>query len=87
MVQPIGWDAPYAERIVLCPARLELENRMSEAGVVGSHRWLAKALDGADEAFDYTLIDCPPGPGRAPRPGRGWSRCAAWCARAPIRPP
>src|SRR5690606_24346007 len=32
VVQPIGWDAEYASRIALAPARLELENRMSEAG-------------------------------------------------------
>lgn len=60
VVQPIGWDAPYAERIALCPARLDLENRMSEAGVVGAHRRLAKALQGVDDQVDYTLIDCPP---------------------------
>lgn len=60
VVQPIGWDAPYAERIRLCPARLELENRMSEAGVVGAHRRLVRALQGADDGFDYTLLDCPP---------------------------
>lgn len=60
VIQPVGWEAEYAGRIALCPARLELENRMSEAGVVGAHRRLAKALEGADGHFDYTLIDCPP---------------------------
>jgi chromosome partitioning protein len=60
VIQPIGWDAEYAGRIALAPARLELENRLSEAGVVGAVRRLAKALDGADDRFDYTLIDCPP---------------------------
>ncbi|MDJ0347504.1 ParA family protein [Streptomyces sp. PH10-H1] len=60
VVQPVGWTAGYAERIALCPARLELENRMSEAGVVGAHRRLVKALEGADDDVDYTLIDCPP---------------------------
>ncbi|WP_431777003.1 ParA family protein [Streptomyces cucumeris] len=60
VIQPIGWDAEYASRIALCPARLELENRMAEAGVAGAWRRLAKALDGADGHFDYTLIDCPP---------------------------
>ncbi|MFF1344019.1 site-2 protease family protein [Streptomyces sp. NPDC058290] len=29
---------------------------------------------------------CPSDPA-APRPGHGWSRCAAWCVRAPSRPP
>lgn len=60
VVQPIGWEVEYAARIALCPARLELENRMAEAGVAGAWRRLVKALDGADDGFDYTLIDCPP---------------------------
>ncbi|MFJ3366457.1 ParA family protein [Streptomyces anthocyanicus] len=60
VVQPIGWDVEYASRIILAPARLELENRMSEAGVVGAWRRLAKGLEGADDHVDYTLIDCPP---------------------------
>ncbi|MDP9616433.1 MULTISPECIES: ParA family protein [Streptomyces] len=63
VIQPIGWDpetAEYATRMALCPARLELENRMAEAGVAGAWRRLAKALSGADDGFDYTLIDCPP---------------------------
>lgn len=60
VVQPIGWDVEYASRIELAPARLELENRMSEAGVVGSWRRLSTALEGADSHIDYTLVDCPP---------------------------
>lgn len=60
VIQPIGWKAECADRISLCPARLELENRMSEAGIVGAHRRLVRALDGADDAFDDTLLDCPP---------------------------
>lgn len=60
VIQPINWDAEYADRIALCPSRFDLENRMSEAGVSGAWRRLAKALDGADGHFDYTLIDCPP---------------------------
>lgn len=60
VVQPIGWGGEYGERIRLCPARHDLENRMSEAGVVGAHRRLAKALDGADDGFDLVLLDCPP---------------------------
>lgn len=59
-IQPIGWDAECADRIRLAPARLELENRLSEAGVAGAWRRLAKALDGADDTYDVTLIDCPP---------------------------
>ncbi|MFZ3467501.1 ParA family protein [Streptomyces sp. 4.24] len=58
--QPIGWNCSYAERISIAPARLPLENRMSEAGIGGSWRRLHQALDGADDHADYTLIDCPP---------------------------
>lgn len=60
VIQQIGWEAEYASRIVLAPARLELENRMAEAGVVGAWRRLVKGLEGADDHVDYTLIDCPP---------------------------
>lgn len=60
VIQPTGWDVECASRMALCPARLELENRMSEAGVTGAWRRLAKALDGADDHVDYTLMDCPP---------------------------
>ncbi|MEU2086766.1 ParA family protein [Streptomyces albus] len=58
--QPIDWDCDYAGRISIAPARLPLENRMSEAGVAGAWRRLEKALEGVDDTFDYTLIDCPP---------------------------
>lgn len=47
VIEPIGWDAPDAGMITLAPARLELENRTSEARVVGAHRRLAKALEGS----------------------------------------
>ncbi|NEA15625.1 ParA family protein [Streptomyces halstedii] len=60
VIQPIGWDAPYAGRIALAPARLTLENRMAEAGVDGAWLRLDTALNGADDSFDYTLLDCPP---------------------------
>ncbi|MFJ5646413.1 ParA family protein [Streptomyces sp. NPDC093223] len=60
VIQPIGWDAPYADRIALAPARLTLENRMSEAGVSGAWRRLVTALEGVDDTYDYTLMDCPP---------------------------
>ncbi|WP_030800050.1 ParA family protein [Streptomyces sp. NRRL F-3273] len=60
VVQPIGWEAPYAERIALAPAILTLENRMAEAGVDGAWRRLDTALEGVDDSFDYTLLDCPP---------------------------
>jgi len=60
VIQPIGWDTEWAERISLCPARLDLENRIAEAGVMGSHLRLRRALAGADDDFDFTLFDCPP---------------------------
>ncbi|MFE9341325.1 ParA family protein [Streptomyces sp. NPDC007063] len=56
--QPIGWTAEFAERIVLLPARLTLENRIKEAGETGAWRRLSKALKGADDHLDYVLIDC-----------------------------
>ncbi|MFE0654185.1 ParA family protein [Streptomyces sp. NPDC059534] len=43
VIQPIAWDAPYAERIALAPATLDLETRMSEAGVSGAWRRLDMA--------------------------------------------
>ncbi|MFL4497469.1 ParA family protein [Streptomyces sp. VTCC 41912] len=58
--QPIGWTAPYAERIRLIPARYTLEDRATEAGMKGAWRRLAKALHGTDDDLDYVLIDCPP---------------------------
>jgi cellulose biosynthesis protein BcsQ len=57
---PVKWDIEYASRMTLAPAWLELENRMAEAGVVGNHLRLAKALQGADDHLDEVLIDCPP---------------------------
>lgn len=58
--QPIGWTAPYAERIVLLPARYTLQDRETEAGLKGAYRRLAKALKGADEHLDYILFDGQP---------------------------
>ncbi|GCE01578.1 chromosome partitioning ATPase [Embleya hyalina] len=59
-IWPCGWDAEYASRISVCPSTLDLEDRMSEAGVIGAYRRLAIALDGADDGYDFTLFDCPP---------------------------
>lgn len=42
------------------PSRYTLEDRATEAGQRGAYRRLAKALKGADDHLDYTLIDCPP---------------------------
>jgi len=59
-IHPIGWVAEYATRIAVCPAAWDLEERMSEAGLVGAHRRLGRALHGVDDEVDYTLIDLPP---------------------------
>lgn len=55
-----GWPEPYRDRIGLVPSRFDLENRISEAATVGAVGRLRRALDGADDDFDVTLIDCPP---------------------------
>lgn len=54
------WDDPTANRIRLLPARYDLENRISEAGQVGAVYRLRRALAGVVDAYDWTLIDCPP---------------------------
>lgn len=60
VITGIGWPEPYASRIDLVPSRFDLENRVSEAGVLGAVTRLRTALDGADDGYDLTLIDCPP---------------------------
>ncbi|GAA2531735.1 ParA family protein [Pilimelia columellifera] len=55
-----GWSGDYAERIDLIPSRFDLENRVSEAGVIGAIGRLYTALAGVDDEYDVTLIDCPP---------------------------
>lgn len=57
---PVGWSGRYAETIGIIPSRFDLENRISEAGVVGAVLRLQQALNGVDDNFDITLIDCPP---------------------------
>lgn len=59
-VVPCGWDGIYAERIHVIPSRFDLENRISEAAVLGAVGRLRRALDGVDDSYDVTLIDCPP---------------------------
>lgn len=58
-----GWDAeaaPEGERIDVLPARFDLINRESEAGVVGAVRRLTKALSGWTDVYDVVLIDTRP---------------------------
>lgn len=59
-ILPSGWPAPYAELVDVIPARFDLENRVSEAAILGAHTRLTRALDGADDGYAVTLIDCPP---------------------------
>jgi chromosome partitioning protein len=55
-----GWDVPYAGHIGIIPAAIDLTNRDSE-GSAGWWRALARVLDGADDAYDFTIFDCKPG--------------------------
>lgn len=55
-----GWPGIYAERVHVVPARFDLENRISEAAVIGAAGRLRRALASTDEDYDVTLIDCPP---------------------------
>ncbi len=59
---PCQWEPDWAERITLLPSRIELENRVPEAGVPGSHFRLEEALGPIAESgeFDYILIDTQP---------------------------
>jgi cellulose biosynthesis protein BcsQ len=59
-IVPCGWEGIYAQRIDIIPSRFDLENRISEAAVMGARGRLARALQGVDDLYDYTLIDCPP---------------------------
>lgn len=54
------WPAPYSDLIDLIPSRFDLENRVSEAGVLGAVGRLARSLEGVDDDHDITLIDSPP---------------------------
>ncbi|MFI9801989.1 ParA family protein [Streptomyces sp. NPDC052302] len=59
-IVPCGWDGIYAQRIDIIPSRFDLENRISEAAVIGSRGRLARALQGVDDDYDFTLFDCQP---------------------------
>ena len=59
-ITPITWPEPYRDLIRLLPARYDLENRVSEAGIPGAVRRLNSALDGVDDDTDYLLADLPP---------------------------
>jgi len=55
-----GWPAPYSDLIDVIPSRFDLENRVSEAAVLGAVGRLRQAMEGVDDEHDITLIDCPP---------------------------
>ena len=55
-----GWPEPYVSQVDVLPARFDLENRISEAAVIGAAGRLRRALAGADEGYRITLLDCPP---------------------------
>jgi cellulose biosynthesis protein BcsQ len=59
-IVPAAWPEPYAERIHVVSSRFDLENRISEAGVVGAVGRLRRALAGVDDDYAVTLVDCPP---------------------------
>lgn len=55
-----GWGGIYSERIRVIPSRFDLENRISEAGVIGATSRLRRAMEGVDDDRDVTLLDCQP---------------------------
>lgn len=55
-----GWEVDYAERIHIIPAAPDLANRGGELHLLGAVRRLAKAMTGADDDYDVTLVDCEP---------------------------
>ena len=77
-VVPCGWDGVYADLIEVIPARFDLENRVSEAAVLGAVGRLRRALEGVDEGHDITLLDCPPSLGHLTQLGLAaadWALC------------
>jgi cellulose biosynthesis protein BcsQ len=64
-----GWPGEYGERIDVIPSRFDLENRVSEAGIVGAAARLRRALTGVDDDYDVTLLDCPPSLGHLTQMG------------------
>lgn len=76
------WPEPYRSRIQLIPARLDLENRVAEAGVLGAHQRLANALRGADDHVHVTLFDLPPSLGHLTQLALA-AADKAWCTLDP----
>lgn len=81
-VYPSRWDHELGARIDLIPSRFDLENRISEAGVVGAAFRLRRALKGVDDAYDLVLMDCPPSLGHLTQ----LALAAADAAIVPVEP-
>lgn len=58
-IVPVAWPK-YQTRIDVLPARFDLENRISEAAVLGAVGRLRRAMVGVDDEHDVTLFDLPP---------------------------
>jgi len=56
---PCGWDDPLAAQIDLLPSSFDLENRISEAGVVGAVMRLRNIMTGLG-GHHWRLYDCAP---------------------------
>src|SRR5512141_1944773 len=77
-VAPCGWSGVYGELIEVIPARFDLENRVSEAAVLGAVGRLRRALADVDDDHDVTLLDCPPSLGHLTQLGLAaadWALC------------
>lgn len=59
-IVPCQWDPAWADNIHLLPSKIELENRVAEAGVPGSWKRLNNAIAPLRENYHYILIDTPP---------------------------
>lgn len=57
---PCQWENDWADNITLAPSRIELENRVAEAGVPGAWLRLRKTLQPLADEYDDVLIDTPP---------------------------
>ncbi|MGA4803631.1 ParA family protein [Streptomyces lavendulocolor] len=73
-IVPCAWEGVYGMRIDVLPSRWDLEERVSEAAVMGARQRLRSALDGADDAYDVTLIDTPPNLGHLTQLGLAAAR-------------
>lgn len=59
ILTPCGWDDPLAQYIDLLPSSFDLENRISEAGVVGAVMRLRKVMTGLG-GHHWRFYDCAP---------------------------